>query len=101
MERDGRLAYERMRRQAEYSKNLFDDRRKSSKEINVGDFVYHPSGNSHLAKLEARYDGPFEVVAAVLPNERLELKNLSTNRRRVVAIDMIRTWPGEFSEDTV
>lgn len=98
LERDRKLAYERMKRQAEYSKILFDKRRKSAKEIIGGDFVYHPSGNSHLAKLESKYDGTFEVIA-ILPNERFELKNLATNKKRVVAVDMIRTWPGEFSED--
>lgn len=100
LERDRKLAYERMKQQADYSKILFDKKRKNANEIKVGDFVYHPSGNSHLAKLERKYDGPFEVVA-ILPNERFELKNLSTNKKRVVAIDMIRTWPGEFSEDTI
>ena len=78
LENDRKLAYERMWKQ--------------------GDFVYHPSGNSHLAKLDAKYEGPFEVIQ-VLPHDRFELKNLLTNRKRTVAKDMLRLWPGEVSED--
>lgn len=95
LERDRKLAYERMKRQAEYSKVLFDKTRKSPKEFKVGDFVYHPSGNSHLAKLEPKYEGPFEIVT-ILPNDRIELKNLATNKKRTVAIDMVRIWSGEL-----
>ena len=53
-----------MKKHAEYSKNLFDKTRRLSKEVEVGDFVYHPSGNSHLSKLDPRYEGPFEVAVA-------------------------------------
>ena len=53
-----------MKKHAEYSKNLFDKTRRLSKEVEVGDFVYHPSGNSHLSKLDSQYEGPFEVAVA-------------------------------------
>ena len=88
-----------MKKHAEYSKNLFDKTRRLSKEVEVGDFVYHPSGNSHLSKLDPRYEGPFEVLE-LLPHGRVQLKNLATNRKRVVATDSLRVWPGELSLDT-
>ena len=98
LENDRKLAYESIWKQAEMSKNLFDKNRRNHKNIGLGDFVYHPSGNSHLAKLDAKYEGPFEVIQ-VLPHDRFELKNLLTNRKRTVAKDMLRLWPGEVSED--
>ncbi|KAH0818171.1 hypothetical protein GEV33_004620 [Tenebrio molitor] len=96
LETDRQLAYDRIQRQATLAKQSFDKKRRSTKIINVGDFVFHPSGNSHLAKLDAKYEGLFEVLQ-LLPNDRFELKNLATNRKRIVAKDMIRIWPGEFS----
>lgn len=98
LENNRKLAYERIRKQAEYAKNLFDKTRKSTKIINIGDLVFHPSGDSHLAKLDKVYEGPFEVIE-VLPNDRYGLKNLATNRKRIVAKDMIRIWPGELSDN--
>lgn len=94
---DRKLAYDRMRRQAELAKHFFDKKRRSNKRFAIGDFVYHPSGNSHLSKLDGKYEGPFEITQ-VFPNERFELKNVSSNRKRVVAKDMLRLWPGEMSE---
>ena len=75
---------------------MFDKTRRSNKIINVGDLVFHPSGNSHLAKFEQRYEGPLEVVN-VMENDRFEVKSLSTNRKTMVAKDMLRIWPGELS----
>lgn len=95
---DRNLAYERMVKQADMSKNLFDKKRRSNKVFAIGDYVYHPSGNSHLSKLDDRYEGPFEITQ-LLPNERYELKNLASNRKRVVAKDMIRLWPDDISND--
>lgn len=100
LKNDRVLAHQRIKRKADLSKTLFDTSRKNDKNIVVGDFVYHPSGNSHLAKLDAKYEGPFEVIQ-LLPNDRFMLKNLLTNRKRTVAKDMLRLWPGEFSEDSV
>lgn len=96
LERDRNLAYERTTRHANDSKNLFDKSRAKNKEINLGDFVYHPSGNSHLSKLDPRYEGPFEVVS-LLPHDRVEVKSLTTNRKTVVPTEMLRFWPGEFT----
>jgi hypothetical protein len=98
LETNRQLAYDRIQRQATLAKQSFDKKRRSTKTINVGDFVFHPSGNSHLTKLDAKYEGPFEVLQ-LLPNDRFELKNLATNRKRIVANDMVRIWPGEFSGD--
>lgn len=98
LENNRKLAYERIRKQADYAKNLFDKTRRSTKIINIGDLVFHPSGNSHLAKLDKKYEGPFEVLE-VLSNDRFALKNLATSRKRIVAKDMIRIWPGELSEN--
>ncbi|XP_066251424.1 uncharacterized protein, partial [Euwallacea similis] len=52
---DRELAYERMKKQADLAKNLFDKKRRSNKVFVIGDYVYHPSDNSHLAKLDDRY----------------------------------------------
>lgn len=54
LENDRKLAYGRIRKQAEYEKALFDKSRIPNKDISIGDMVFHPSGDSHLAKLDAR-----------------------------------------------
>ncbi|KAH0813323.1 hypothetical protein GEV33_009468 [Tenebrio molitor] len=58
-------------------------------EIFPEDIVFHPSGKSHLSKLDRRYEGPL-VVLKLLPKDRVQLKNLATNRKRVVAREMLR-----------
>ncbi|KAF7272983.1 hypothetical protein GWI33_014270 [Rhynchophorus ferrugineus] len=92
---DRMLAYERTKEKANYAKAIFDKNRKANKNIQIGDFVYHPSGNPHLSKLDPKYEGPFEVLH-ILPNNRREIRNPTTSRKRIVARDMIRTWPRDL-----
>lgn len=97
LENDRNLAHTRIQKQADYAKDLFDRSRNSNKVFNVGDLVFHSSCDSHLAKLDKKFEGPFEIIQ-LLPNDRFELKNLATNRKRIIAKDMLRLWPGEISE---
>lgn len=87
---NGNNNLERTLERANYSKGYFDKTRRINKKVNIGDIVFHPSGNSHLSKLDPKYEGQFEVMQ-LLPNYRIELKNLATNQKRIVATDMLRT----------
>lgn len=40
----------------------FDKKLRTTKVINVGDFVFHPSRNYHFSKLDDKYEEPFEVL---------------------------------------
>lgn len=97
LEKDRILAYERCRQEANHWKRSFDNSRRTNKIIKVGDFVFHCSGNSHLAKLDRRFEGPFEVLQ-LLPNDQLEIKNLTNNRKGIIATNMVLIWPGEFTD---
>ena len=44
----------------------------------VEHIVFLTSENSHLSKLDPRYEGPFEILQ-LLPNYRTEIKNLANN----------------------
>jgi transposase InsO family protein len=99
LEKNRILAYERTQRNAASAKKRFDRSRKDLKNLQPGDIVFHPSGNSHLSKLDRRYEGPLEVLK-LLPNDRVQLKNLATNRKRVVAREMLKAWSGELAEDS-
>lgn len=66
----------RIRKQADYAKNL-------------AKLYFTHLGKSHFAKLDNKYEGPFEVIQ-VFPNDKFELQKLA---RIIVAKNIIRIWP--------
>lgn len=85
-----------MKKQADGSKIIFDKTR-PNKIISTGDFLFHPSNNSHLAKLNDKYDGRFSsLVLQILPNDKFEIKNLAIYSKKGIVKDMLIVWLREF-----